>query len=259
MVMLHCFWRVIFALKIRAPGCSLVSLMASLPLLNIPSILCPLHSSALGGLSGLRLRCWPKPPWYLSHWNPDKKTYITFAQLVHNTPPNSTFLSFPKFSTKIFPAPNRRRYTGFLVYVKLLFSPLYLISLPLNRPLLLANYRIQKQYLPIFTIVCPPHSTASSNISFFPSSINIESLISYIISFHNRSCKISLHAHCCLLSTLLFLILAPLITKLTNKSKFDFDPWCTSSVCVFMRHAENLWKQPMHSVFHLPPQPTINS
>jgi len=32
---------------------------------------------------------------------------------------------------------------------------------------------------------------------------------------------------------------APLITKLTNKSKFD--PWCTSSVCVFrstVQHAE---------------------
>ena len=76
------------------------------------------------------------------------KPCITFTQLVHSTPSNYTFLSFPrKFSTKVFPAPNRRQY---YVYVKLLFSylTLYLISLPLglNRPLLLANYRIQNQY-----------------------------------------------------------------------------------------------------------------
>ena len=128
-------------------------------------------------------------------------------------------LSFPcKFSTKIFPAPNRRRYWFSCVYVKLLFSylPLYLISLPLSHPLLLANYRIQKQYLPIFTKLSvhrtlPPHPTFHSFHHLLTSS-----LISDIISFHNRSSLSSLHAHYCLLTTLLFLNLVSMLHSLLN-------------------------------------------
>jgi len=131
------------------------------------------------------------------------------------------------------------------MYVKFLFSylPLCLNSLPLNHPLLLSNYRI----------------------SFFPASINIQS--SHVISSHKRSSKmimltesmqrdfgkVSLHAHYYIIAyntTFLLYKHAPLITKLTNKSKSD--RWF-NSVGIFRstaRHVENLWKR-TDSAFHL--------
>jgi len=93
--------------------------MASPPLLNIPSIVHLLHSSVLSGLT----LCWPKPPWsYLSHWNSDKNFATLLLNLFTILCQITRFLAFPANSQLKYFEYQFGGGTGFLMYVKLLFS-----------------------------------------------------------------------------------------------------------------------------------------
>jgi len=99
-------------------------------------------------------------------------------------------------------------------------------------------------------------------ISFFPSSINIESLLSDVILSHSISSRISLHAHCWLLATLLFLLyltstLHSSLNWLINQNPIPvfmtcWEPLEAITLCHFVLHVLSLpATNIINSYFHL--------